>query len=258
MFQPAIKQTLSTHKASALVIKAVIWFFALFAVAMVVEYRIFAQDDWQLNDIQPEMSDAEEVEMGKQIEVYIKNNFYFETEPEINTRVKTIVQRLVAVSDRKTLPFTCNIIDSYSINAFSAPGGHIYLTCGLLRFAETEDEIAGIIGHEVAHASLRHASKLYGEVMKIHGNKRENAAAGLLLLNNHLDEFEVDADAVGVLYAQKAGFNPEGLPNFLERHLAAILESKMVGIPGFSVITTINFRINRLREYISTLGEKRW
>ena len=91
------------------------------------------------------------------------------------------------------------------INAFSAPGGHIYLTCGLLRFAETEDEVAGIIGHEVAHASLRHASKLYSEVMKYYGHKMENnAISGLLLLNSHLEEFEVDADAVGVLYAQKA------------------------------------------------------
>ena len=94
--------------------------------------------------------------------------------------------------------------------------------------------------------------------MKIYGQNRENnAASDLLLLNNHLEEFEVDADTVGVLYAQKAGFNPQGLPNFLERQLDFILQSKMFGVSGFSAITTINFRVNRLREYISTLGEKK-
>lgn len=253
-----IRQTLSPYKASAMVIKAAIWFFAFFAITLVAEYRVFAQGDWQLNDDQSEMSDAEEIEMGKQADIYIKNNFYFETEQEINTRVNAIVQRLVAVCDRKTLPFTCSIIDSYSINAFSAPGGHLYLTCGLLRFAETEDEIAGIIGHEIAHASLRHAAKLYYEVMKIYGHNTENnAVSGLLLLSNHLEGFEVDADAVGVLYAQKAGFNPHGLPDFLERHIDCILQSKMFGVSGFGAITAINFRINRLREHISTLGEKK-
>ena len=258
MLLHTVEQIMSPHKVSALVIKAALWLFILFAIATFIEYRIFAHDDWRLNDGQAEMSDAEEIEMGKQADPYIKSNFYFETEQEINTRVNAIVQRLVAVCDRKTLPFTCNIIDSYSINAFSAPGGHIYLTSGLLRFVETEDEVAGIIGHEVAHASLRHASKLYCEVMKNYGHKTENnAAAGLLLLNNHLEEFEVDADTVGVLYAQKAGFDPDGLPNFLERHLDAILQSKMFGVPGFGIITTINFRVNRLREYIATLGEKK-
>lgn len=258
MLLHTIEQTMSPHKTSAMAIKAALWFFAFFAITTVAEYGIFAHDDWHLNNGQVEMSDAEEIEMGNQADVYIKNNFYFETEQEINTRVNAIVQRLVAVCDRKTLPFTCNIIDSYSINAFSAPGGRIYLTCGLLRFAETEDEIAGIIGHEIAHASLRHAAKLYYEVMKIYGQNRENnAATDPLLLNNHLEEFEVDADTVGVLYAQKAGFNPQGLPNFLERQLDFILQSKMFGVSGFSAITTINFRINRLRGYLSTLEGKK-
>ena len=258
MLRYTIEQTMSPHKVSAMVIKVALCFFAFFAITTVAEYRIFAHEDWRLNDGQAEMSDVEEIEMGNQADVYIKNNFYFETEQEINTRVNAIVQRLVAVCDRKTLPFTCNIIDSYSINAFSAPGGHLYLTCGLLRFAETEDEIAGIIGHEIAHVSLRHAVKLYYEVMKIYGQNRENnAASDLLLLNNHLEAFEVDADTVGVLYAQKAGFNPQGLPNFLKRQLDFILQSKMFGVSGFSAITTINFMVNRLREYISTLGEKK-
>lgn len=118
-----------------------------------------ADDTWQLDEDSAELSDAEEIELGKRVDDYIKHLYICEA-------VNHITQRILSVSDRKTLPFTCDVIRSLSINAFSAPGGHIYLTYGLLRFAHTEDEVAGIVGHEVAHASLRHASKLCREVSK--------------------------------------------------------------------------------------------
>lgn len=215
----------------------------------------FADHDWQISE---EMSDAEEIELGKQVDDYIRHQFYLENDPELNRAVSNIMQRLVTVSDRNTLPFTSTVLQSYSVNAFSAPGGHIYVTYGLLKFAQTEDEVAGIIGHEVAHASLRHASKLYHEVMEMlsHQDKGMNSAADLLLLNSHLEEFEQDADTRGVFYAYKAGFSPCGLLNFLERHLNLIIRKRMFGILGFSSTVTINARINHLREYIATLQKE--
>lgn len=219
------------------------------------EWNSIADDDWQMYDTSEEMSDAEEIELGKQVDEYIRHQFYLENDRELNIAVNNILQRLVSVSDRNTLPFASTILQSYSINAFSAPGGHIYLTYGLLKFAQTEDEVAGIIGHEVAHASLGHASKLYHEVMEIlsHQDKGINSATNLLLLNSHLEEFEQDADTTGVLYAHKAGFNPNGLLDFLERHLNLIMHKRMFAMLGFGSTVTINARINHLREYISTL-----
>src|SRR3990172_11001074 len=122
-----------------------------------------ADDTWQLDDNSSEMSDADEIALGKKVDAYIRQQFYLRNDPELSKELNDITQRLSAVSERKTLTFTCDIVQSYSINAFSAPGGHIYVTEGLLKSAETEDKMAGIIGHEVAHASLRHASKLYRE-----------------------------------------------------------------------------------------------
>ncbi|HHT9145149.1 MAG TPA: M48 family metalloprotease [Candidatus Wunengus sp. YC61] len=226
-------------------------------VFFIQEWLTIADDTWQLDD-SAELSDTEEIELGKRVNEYIRHQFYLRNDPELNKTLNDITHRLSAVSERKTLPFTCDIIQSYSINAFSAPGGHIYVTYGLLKFAETEDEVAGIIGHEVAHASLRHVSKLYREFMEIL-SKRDNgtdAAATLLLFNCHLEEFEQEADTTGVLYAHKAGFNPNGLPDFLERHLNLLIQNGVFGFLRFGSYTTISARIDHLRAYVSSLKIK--
>src|SRR3972149_11952823 len=227
-------------------------------VFFIQEWLAIADDNWQLDD-SAELSDAEEIELGKKVDEYILHQFYLRNDPELNKTLNEITQRLTAVSERKTLPFICDIIQSYSINAFSAPGGHIYVTEGLLKFAETEDEVAGIIGHEVAHASLRHVSKLYREFTGIlsQRDKDTDSAETLLLFNCHLEEFEQEADTTGVLYAHKAGFNPNGLPDFLERHLNQLIQEGVFGFLRFGSYTTISSRINHLKEYISTLEKEK-
>ncbi|KAB2836483.1 MAG: M48 family metalloprotease [Candidatus Brocadia sp.] len=220
----------------------------------------FADDDWQLPDTPAEIGAAEEIELGKQVDEYIRHQFYLEEDPDFNEAVNSIVQKVVAASDRSTLPFTCVILQSLSINAFSAPGGHIYLTYGLLKFAQTEDEVAGIIGHEVAHVSLRHASKLYHEVMEINSQHDEGlrSTANLLLLHSHLEEFEQDADTKGILYAQKAGFNPNGLLDFLERHLNFMMHRRFFGMTDSGFTATITARLNHLRECLSNLEKSNY
>ena len=228
------------------------------SIFFIQEWFALADDTWQLDDDHAEMSDADEIALGKKVDEYIRQQFYLRNDPGLSKTLNDITHRLSAVSERKTLPFTCDIIQSYSINAFSAPGGHIYVTYGLLKFAETEDEVAGIIGHEVAHASLRHVSKLYSEFMEIL-SKLDNgtdAAATLLLFNCHLEEFEQEADTTGVLYAHKAGFNPNGLPDFLERHLNLLIQNGVFGFLRFGSYTTISARIDHLRAYVSSLKIK--
>ena len=221
------------------------------------EWLAIADDNWQLDD-SAELSDADEIELGKRVNEYIRNQFYFCNDPELNKVLNDITQKLTTVSDRKTLPFTCDIIQSYSINAFSAPGGHIYVTDSLLKFAETEDEVADIIGHEIAHASLRHVSKLYREFKEIlsQRDKGTDTATIVLLFNSHLEEFEQEADTMGALYAHKAGFNPNGLPDFLERQLNLFIRNGVFGFLRFGSFATISSRINHLREYISSLTIK--
>ena len=87
-------------------------------------------------------------------------------------------------------------------------------------------------------------------------DKGIDSAATLLLFNCHLEEFEQEADTTGVLYAYKAGFNPNGLPDFLERHLNLLIQNGVFGLLRFGSFTTITSRINHLRKYISALEFK--
>lgn len=214
-----------------------------------------ASEGWHINENTEEIGEKEEPELGKKIDEYITNQFYIENDPELNKAVNEIIQRIITTSDIKSFNINCKIIQSNSINAFSAPGGYVYLTYGLLRFAETEDEVAGIIGHELAHVSLRHASKFYHEVMKTppKDDNKTNSTAVLLLLNNHLEEYEHEADTTGVIYAQKAGYNPSGLLEFLERHSSLLVYNKILGFFRFDTYVTINSRIDCLRNYITNV-----
>lgn len=217
-----------------------------------------ASEGWHLNENTEEISETEEIELGKKIDEYVTNQFYIENNPELNKAVNEIIQRIITTSDIKSFSINCKIIQSNSINAFSAPGGYVYLTYGLLRFAETEDEVAGIVGHELAHVSLRHASKFYHEVMKTlpKNDNKTNSTAVLLLLNNHLEEYEHEADTTGVIYAQKAGYNPSGLLEFLEKHSSLLVYNKILGFFRFDTYVTINSRIDCLRNYITNVLEK--
>ncbi|MCF6148520.1 MAG: M48 family metalloprotease [Candidatus Kuenenia sp.] len=218
----------------------------------------FADDEWQLNYDSPELSEEEEIELGKKVDEYLSREFYFDTDAELNKKINDITQLIVAVSERKTLPYICSIIQSYSINAFSSPGGHIYITNGLLQLTKTEDELACIIGHEVAHASLRHASKFHQELRNIFSQQDnvDESAIAKLLLKNHLREFEKEADITGVLYAYKAGYDPNGLPDFLERHLGVVTYNGMLGIFGMEYYVKVIMRINNLRGFIATLKDE--
>ena len=74
------------------------------------ECLILADDTWQLDDNSAEMSDADEIALGKKVDEYIRHQFYLRNDPELNKVLNDITQRLTSVSERKTLPFTCDII----------------------------------------------------------------------------------------------------------------------------------------------------
>lgn len=234
----------------------------LFVITVVVFFiqqsYSLANDIWQLYDCSKEMSDDEEIKLGRKVDECIKNLFQFYKDTELNKQVNDITQKLASSSNRKTLPYSCTIIESPSVNAFSAPGGYIYITDGLLKFTRNQDELAGIIGHEIAHASLRHISRLYRQIMEDFSHKDREANPDMnLLFNTHLQEFEQEADSVGVLYAHRAGFDPYGLPDFLERHLSFMMHNGIRGLLNLRSYGIINTRIDHLKKYILTLELKK-
>lgn len=120
------------------------------------------------------------------------------------------------------------IIDQDSVlNAFATPGGYIYVYTGLIKFLDSEDQLAGVMGHEIAHAARRHSTnqmtKVYGVAALssvITGNANpgllEQIAIGLIQLRfsrNH----ETEADTYSVIYLCESGYNAAGAAGFFKK-----------------------------------------
>src|SRR3989304_6502887 len=88
------------------------------------------------------MSDEEEIEFGRAVDEEIRRYFSVCTTYDTLQGLRDVGLKLIAVSDRKELPFVFRVLDSETLNAFSAPGGYIYVTSGLIGFVRNTDEIA--------------------------------------------------------------------------------------------------------------------
>jgi predicted Zn-dependent protease len=119
------------------------------------------------------------------------------------------------------------IDDSKTLNAFCTPGGFIYVYTGIIKFLDSEDQLAGVMGHEIAHAALRHSTRQMSQVYGIAaltsvvtGNANpglmEQIALGLISLRfsrNH----ETEADAHSVIYLCETGYNAAGAAGFFKK-----------------------------------------
>lgn len=201
--------------------------------------------------IRPAMAEtqAQEEAIGAKEAAEVDKSVKFDTNPADVARVTTIGAKIAAIADTVQVPalfgndtvykfhYTYKIIDDKTINAFSIPGGHIYIYKGLLDLLNTDDELAGVLGHETAHAAHHHVVTLQHEANKLNNyyligvlaallSHDANAGGDILTgqlateaeLNNHFSvQAEKDADHTGMIYMQKAGFNPIGMLAMLQR-----------------------------------------
>lgn len=171
-------------------------------------------------------SEQEEIEMGKAIDKKIQAEYKVVDTPE---EIKEIAAKVAVASDRPKIEYTLRVIENEEINAFAVPGGFVYLHTGLLEKADSQDEIANIIGHEIAHIVARDGlnrlqkSIFYSIPSQILLSNRSKAiqqavdtAFSLTMLKYSRDE-ELRADSFGVRYAYRAGYNPEGMLSFFEK-----------------------------------------
>lgn len=136
-------------------------------------------------------------------------------------------------SDRPNLPWRFGVLDTSSINAFSAPGGYIFLTRGLLLVMTNEAELAGVLAHEVSHVTRKHVintrrtGALAGLLADAHKESREDSSenqtinkivsATTEIYTRGLDkEDEYESDRLGMVIAARAGYDPFGLPMVLQ------------------------------------------
>jgi beta-barrel assembly-enhancing protease len=178
-------------------------------------------------------STESEIRMGKQYADQIDRSTRFITDPVVTEYINRIGQNIVRNSDCK-VPFTIKVVDSDVINAFALPGGYFYVDSGLILAADEEDELAGVMAHETAHVCAHHAARemtranyaqigmvplimMTGYTWTGYGIYE---GAQLLIPITFLEfsrEFEAQADYLGIQYAYRAGYDPEGLVSMFEK-----------------------------------------
>ena len=179
------------------------------------------------------ISTPEEVALGENVHQQLSQQYKFSKDRTKEDRVNRIGQRLAQVSDRQDFVYHFYLIEKDELNAFTTPGGNIYFFSGLYDKLSTDEEIAGVLSHEIGHTAARHTVKKfqaalgYNLVGSLVLNQLEPGAgqqavslSSSLVMNiifssyGRQDEFQ--ADRLGVKYMHLAGYNPHGMLDTLE------------------------------------------
>ena len=210
-----------------------------------------------------------EIRVGKQYSMEIEKSAHLVTDPVVVEYVNRVGQNIVKNSDAK-VPFTIKVIDSDEINAMALPGGFFYVNSGLIMNADDEDELAGVMAHEISHVVAHHAARqqtkgMYAQIASIpliimtqgswtgYGiyEATQLAIPMTFLKFSRMDEAE--ADYLGTQYMYKAGYDPQGLISMFEK-----IDSLEKHKPGtlakaFSDHPQTPDRINNTEDEIATI-----
>ncbi|MBW2566492.1 MAG: M48 family metalloprotease [Deltaproteobacteria bacterium] len=195
----------------------------------------FPADPFSLSRIN--LTTKQERELGKKFMLHVRKHLVIIDDPSITGYVDRIGQHIVAQLPTSPFDFHFYVVKEDVYNAFAAPAGYVFINSGLLSAMESEEELAGILGHEIAHVLCRHISErmqqskkigiatlagvlagiLLGDPALTGAMAQGSVAAGTSLALKYSRENEMEADQVGVKYLNKAGYGSEGLLKTLER-----------------------------------------
>jgi predicted Zn-dependent protease len=215
----------------------------------------------------------QQIELGQQAAAEIRKEepVLRDTDPRVRI-VRRIGNELVAKipqseRDKKPFQYTFDVIDKAEINAFALPGGPIFLYRGLLENLKTEDQIAGVLAHELGHVRFEHWASAYADNQK----RRLGLSLLLVFLNANATAFDIasitdellfglpysrrhetDSDKTGFDLMVSAGYNPQGMADVFK-----VLKSKGGSSRTPEWISThpdIDRRINAIEDRIESSG----
>lgn len=186
----------------------------------------------------PPGSTPREIELGKEAARDIAKSVEFVEDEKQLAKLGAMLDEIAAVTERPEIKYRAHIVASPLPNAFVLPGGWVYVTTGLLDQAESDDELAGVLAHEIAHNVNQHAIERMREAPKglgllqlatiaalilgrspeaaILANTAANTITAMVLQGGSIAA-EVEADAHGIDYLTRTGYNPVGFLTFMER-----------------------------------------
>ncbi|MFA5114940.1 MAG: Maf family nucleotide pyrophosphatase [Candidatus Omnitrophota bacterium] len=175
-------------------------------------------------------STDKEVRMGESIARQVSRTYKLEEDPLLKQRVESIGRKIAAVCDRKDIDYHFYILQDKEINAVSLPGGYVYINSGLIEKVDNDDELAGVIAHEIGHIVARHSIKKLQAAMGYSvfrilvaaapqsggaGSAADIAFTELML--GYGREDELLADQLATRYMKRAGYDPHAMVTFLEK-----------------------------------------
>lgn len=172
------------------------------------------------------ISKEQEISIGRDVAKQLEKKYGLVDDPALQQRVNRIGQSLVAVCDRRDITYSFKVLNSKDINALAAPGGYIYVFKGLIDLMPSDDELAGVIGHEIGHIVKRHTVRqmekslgigiLFGVIFGDRGVFLQNMAYNAIMAG-YSREDEREADRLGFLHSYKAGYNPYSMMMGLQK-----------------------------------------
>jgi len=173
-------------------------------------------------------STQSEIRIGQEAAAQVDRENAIVSDPILNNWVNSVGSNLAQYRARPDINYTFKIIDTNEINAFSLPGGFVYINYGLLNFVNSDDELAGVLGHEMGHVERRHQITLNAKAQIL------NVIMGVLAmvspfvwrfgsLINDLSIYkmsridELQADQYGLLLMTRAGYDPYAMVSFMKR-----------------------------------------
>ncbi|MBI4059934.1 MAG: M48 family metalloprotease [Elusimicrobia bacterium] len=190
-----------------------------------------------------EISESEEYYIGRAVAAQVLTRYQPLNDPGLNAYAQKVLQAVALASDRPATfkGYHVQILNSGEVNAFAAPGGFIFVTRGLLQLVKSEDELAGVLAHEVAHVAKKHGLKtistsrltsaftiLGSEAARNYTPQQVAQLAGAfegavddivnqLVVNGYSRDKEFEADREGARYARGANYDPGALKSVLAR-----------------------------------------
>ena len=216
------------------------------------------------------VSNQNEIAMGISEAEKIKKSSKLSSDRQLVAKIRQIGTKLAKVSGRDDYKWEFNVIESKQVNAFCLPGGKVFFYTGILAMMDNDDQIAAVMGHEIAHALARHGAErmsiqmlsqaggqILGAVLEVPQQYRglyeqaygigSNVAVMLPYSRSH----EHEADQIGVYLMWKAGYDPHEAVVFWEKMKVA---SQGKSVPEFlSTHPSDQSRIDAINAFIKTL-----
>ncbi len=218
----------------------------LLVFALAVPLSTFSQHPPKQADVRVQktsLSRDQELQIGKQFAGQVEREMEVIHNPEIENWLNRIGQNLAKTPQANAYPYYFKLVNDDSINAFALPGGPMYVHTGLLKAADSEGEVAGVLAHEMSHVALRHGAaqiskqQTYSALFQMLGvaagtlTADKNGQCGFVcqitqagtslgensLLMKFSRGYEHDADLNGARMMSSAGYDPIQLPQFFEK-----------------------------------------